>query len=332
LLVLGACHDDPPVKLSLDRPAIAPKAAATPEQAAEPPPLAADTDEQRSLIESAKRALAAGDPAAATEAFELLRRSEPMSGSKLTGVIALADVYLGQNDPKRALAIIAEAAEQVPPTAELAFVDGRAQKAAGDPRRAIVAFQTALALQPLLIHAHVELGGLYASIGDNERSAQAFLAYERGVYNFSKMLEDPEIHPDDKLKIIDAFGFVPDDRATLALLVALDDPDRPVRLAAAQELAEVGTRAALPKLEIARDTALSLGDKELGAAIDASITKIGESPEEPTVDTDGNAGVGPTFIKDGSEPDAGARASDGGAAGANRDSDATALAPPRLPY
>lgn len=305
IAVVGACHDDPPATVTVDP--VAPVARTAP---AAPPPLAGDTSEQTSLIEAAKAALSVGDERAAETAFEALVASEPMSGAKLTGVISLADLRLSQGNPKAAVALIDGVMGKAPPTAELSFLSGRAHKEAGDLPRAIAAFQSALALQPLLLQAHVELGGLYASTGDGERSAQAYLAYERAVYKYSKILEDPEAHPEDKLKIIEVFGFIPDDRAATALLACLDDSERLVRLAAARELAEVCPRSALPTLEQARDTALSRGDRELGAALDAAIVKVQRSPAEPS--TDDSPALGPKFIVDGKRPDVGTVDVDGG--------------------
>lgn len=330
---VGACKRDeaPPPPLTIDRPLVVdengrpitdagPSAdaaapvpdAAPPEAPPEPAadPLAPPTAEQVSLLNAAKDALANDNAEAAIQGFEALVRTEPMSGVKLSGILALADIYVGSEQNARAEALLEDAQRQAPRVAELPFVLGRTYKAAGKPEKAILAFQEALRLQPLFLQAHVEIGGLYGQLGESQKAAEAFLQYERELYRHAKLLEDPETHPIDKIKIAEAFSLIPDDRATEALLNDLRDPVRPVRFAVVEALSEIGTRAAIPRLEEVAAEAERDGDIQLQQHILRAIYKIKESPDEPRVDTEGATGAGPTRneVKDAADagPDAAA--------------------------
>jgi len=313
---VGACKpEDPPPPLTIDRPLIvdetgrpvadagpADVAPPTPTPPTEPPPapeapadgLTEATSEQIALLGAAKEALNRDNPEAAIQGFEALARTEPMSGVKLTGVLALADLYTGTEQNDRAVALLEGAQAQAPKVAELPFVLGRTYKAAGKPEKAVLAFQEALRLQPMFLQAHVEIGGLFGQMGEGEKAAQAFLQYERELYKYAKLLEDSQTHPTDKMKIAEAFSLIPDDRAAEALLNDLRDPFRPVRFALVEALSEIGTRAAIPRLEEAAALAEKEGDIELQQHILRAIHKIKGAPEEPNIDTDGATGPGPT--------------------------------------
>lgn len=310
---LAACKQEaPPPPITLERPLLidpttAPTSAPTPPGSAAPAASAeapapdehglwAPTEEQASLLQAGRQALDAGQLDAATVAFERLATTEPMSGDRLTGILVLADLYMERDRVPDAVKLLEPAVQAAPRVPELAFVLGRAYKLSGKLEKAILAFQETVRLNPLLMHAQVEIGGLYGQLGQQDKSAEAFLVYERQLYKYAATLEDPQAHPADKIKIAEAFSFLPDDRAAEALLKNVNDPVPLVRFAIIQALGETGTRAMLPDLERARDDANAKDDPQTAQRLAIAIQKIKEAPEELRIDTEG-AGVGPTRVE-----------------------------------
>ena len=273
------------------------QAAALPEADPDRPDYLADTTlAQQELLEAAKAAMDAGDNPGAQKALALLAKSEPMSGAKVSGIIALSDLHIQAGQPKLGLALLEDLIRKTPPLPEVHFVLGRAYKESARIENAILAFQEALRLQPLLLRAHVEIGGLFQQLGESERSAAAFLEYERTIYKYSALLEDPQTHPEDKLKIAEAFSFLPDDRASTALLKAITEPNEEVRLAIIQAIGQVGMKSALPPLQALLEKS---EDPRDSAALTEAIKLIEASPQEP------DPSLGPTFVAPGSAADAG---------------------------
>ena len=230
-----------------------------------------------------------GDNTAAIRAFEQLSSSGPVSGARASGAVALADLYLERGETDKAEAVLVALQPQAPPYAELAYVLGRAQKAGGKNEAAIFSYREALRLQPLLLQAHIEIGGMYGELGEPELAAKAFLEYEKAVYRYAGILEDPAAHPIDKQKICDAFSFLPDDRAAQALLGALDDKDRDVRFAATDALGEVGSAATVPRLRELAAGALD-ADPQWAKALANAAAKIEANPAAD------NDRVGPALL------------------------------------
>ncbi len=307
-LALYACQDPPAPPPSVGdegRPAAeptpkAPEPAPEPAPVPEAPPKVAlpspdparlefvpdPTFAQIELLNTAKQAIASGaDP---TAAYEALLKTEPLSGARISAAIALADLKRSKGQPAEALALLEDLYRKAPPLPEIAFVLGRTYKDSSRLEAAILAFEEALRLQPLLLTAHVEIGGLLSQLGHAERSAAAFLEYERAIYRYAKLLEAQDTHLDDKLKITEAFSFLPDDRAALALVDALDDPEVTVRDAVVRALAEVGTDSTLPALHAAADK--HADDPYLLASIRAAIDGIKKTRQEH------DPNLGPAFI------------------------------------
>ncbi len=257
-----------------------------------PPP----TDEQKSLVQAAKDAFAAGNDDAAVLAFERLKETQPMSGLKATAILSLADGSIAAGEPQEAVNMLLEVQAQTPPFQEVEFMLGRAYKATGDKDKAILAFRESLKIQPMMLQAHVEIGGLLAEQGKGEESAQEFLKYETQIYKFAKVLEDPRANPQDKIAVAEALSFLPDDRAAEGLVSGLDDANRHVRLAVVRALVEVGTKSIVPALQRAEGKALEAGDPEMQQLIRKALTRIGVAEEHPD-NSAGDAGVGPTFVK-----------------------------------
>ena len=257
-----------------------------------PPP----TSEQQALIDAATKALRDENVEAAITAFEALMKTEPMSGLKMTGAIALSDFYLQGGESTKAVALLEEATARAPKTGEAQFVLARAYKAAGRARDAIAAYEGALAVEPLLLRAHVEIGGLRAELGEEDAARAAMLSYERAIYRYAKLLEAEDTHPSDKFKIIEAFSLLPDDRVANSLVIALSDPFRLTRLAAAEALGEVGTREVLPALEKALASAREVDDQHMMGLVEQAIERVKDT--EPS----DSGKVGPTFTEPGEEP------------------------------
>jgi tetratricopeptide (TPR) repeat protein len=239
------------------------------------------TEEQRRLLGLGKLALDRGDAEGAISAFAQLQDTGPLSGLKLSGAIALADLYREREQHERAIALLERMQAQAPPTPEIALVLGRCYKSARRREEAILAFRDALRMQPLFLQAHVEIGGLLLELGQEEASGQAFLEYEREIYRYGKLLEAADTHPADKKKIAEAFSLMADDRGAQALLVALKDPDPEVRLEVIGALGEVGGHAVLPAL---REALTQTPEPPLRAAIEAAIRKIEASPSDQGAD------------------------------------------------
>jgi tetratricopeptide (TPR) repeat protein len=264
--------------------------------------------EQEVLLQTGKKALASGDDARAQQAFEQLAHGGPISGARASGAIALADIYTDQGKLDEAVTLLASLQKIAPPHPELAYVLGRAQKAGGKREAAIFSYREALRLQPLLLQAHIEIGGMYGELGEAELAAKSFLAYETAVYRYAKILEDSQAHPTDKLKICDAFSFLPDDRAAQALLGALGDEHRDVQFAAAEALGEVGTKPMIPRL-LELSKAASDSDPRLAKSLADSAARIGANADDAddrigpkTLTAPPGADAGPP---DAPQPDAG---------------------------
>jgi tetratricopeptide (TPR) repeat protein len=245
------------------------------------------TEEQRKLLGLGKLALDQGNTSQAVAIFEQLQDTGPMSGLKLSAAIALADLYSQRGEHKRAIELLERVHRRAPPTPELVFVLARCYKADGQLPQAIEVYREALRLQPLFLRAHVEIGGMLHELGKQEESGQAFLDYERAIYQYSALMEAADTHPSDKIKIAEAFSLLPDDRAAQALVGALDDPDLEVRVAVAQALGEIGSHGALEPLEEARRAVKD--DPAWAKALDKAIAQIKASPKAQ------GAQVGPAF-------------------------------------
>ncbi len=233
---------------------------------------------QQDLIRAAKEALAAGNDAAAQQALETLRNTPELSGIKISGILLLADFYRQQNRQAEALTMLEALYRKAPVLPELTFVLAQTYKDNGRIPEAIAGFEQALAAQPLLLRAHIEIGGLNQQQGNQEASTQAFLNYERAIFKYSKILEDPVAHIDDKLKIAEAFSFLPDDRAAPALLESLKDSDPKVRLAVADALGQIATDDTIKAMETFAEQ-LGSQDPDLTRALQDAIKTARSRPQ-----------------------------------------------------
>jgi tetratricopeptide (TPR) repeat protein len=235
------------------------------------------TTEQIALLAAGKKAGEAGDTPRAIQAFEQLATDGPVSGVRASGVIALADLHCDAGEASKGIAVLTQFEGRAPPLAELLYVLGRCHQIAGQREAAIFSYGEALRLQPLLLRAHIEMGGMYGELGEAELSGQTFLAYERAVYRYAGILEDPDAHPADKLKICEAFSYLPDDRAVRVLLIATNDSHADVRVAAAHALGEVGSADLLGTIR-QRQSEVAKADPALAQALAEAANKIEAAP------------------------------------------------------
>lgn len=319
LVALAACSAkpaEPPARRTVSAqtpsdkpaPALGEALAAEPDAAPHAPQLTSSeperayykpTDEQRALLSRGKQALLSGQDDAAIAAFEELQRTEPVSGERVSAAIALADLYRQRGRLAEAIPLLEQIQAKVPPTAELLYVLARLYKEQRRREEAILTFQEAVRLNPLLLQSHIEVGGLLLELGEDERSAASFKTYETMIYKYSKLLEDPLTHPTDKQKIALAFSFLPDDRALEALHEALLDRDRQVRISVAEALGEVGGPSSLPRLRELR--AALADDPGMAEALDRAIAKI-EASSEAQEDPNPDDHAGPNFAPDAGPP------------------------------
>ena len=273
---------------SLNPPQLAPRASLE---------LAPDTREQLGLLQAANQAFEQDSFEAGFQALELLSRTGPFSNSRLTGVVALADTYLQRGEIAAAIKILEAARSQAPAAAELVFVLGRAYKLAGKLEDALAAYQDVLLHQPLLLRAHVEIGGLYGALGKPTLAAETMLGYERKIIHFVNLLEGRATHPADKFKIIEAFSLLSDDQVLNSLIVSLKDRHQVIRLAAAEALGDVGTREVLPTLRSYLSRVESGDDAQLVAMLRQSIRRLESQPSLGELEAGGS--VGPTTVNPG---------------------------------
>ena len=244
---------------------------ATAPSAAPAPGLTAPTAAQRDLLARAKVFLLAEDLAHAEPLFEELSETGPWSGERVSGAIALGDIYLQTGRPELALELYEGLLKQTPDLPEVHLVVGRALAQMGKQEEAILVLRRVLELQPLYLFVWVELGGLYQAMGKAQQSSEALLEYERKLYAMAKELESPLTPLAARLNGIEAFGMLEDDKATQTLVrIMRAAPEPQVRQAAAIALADARAIEALADLR-----AVAKGDQNQGVKA-AALQSVGE--------------------------------------------------------
>jgi Flp pilus assembly protein TadD len=115
--------------------------------------------------------LADRDEAARVEArsaFELVLAAEP---DDLESLIALGQIYLAENEPKKAVVVLNSAAEQRPGQPMIEALRARALVAAGDPLAAESVQRSMLAAHPDRLESRFELAELLSSRGQHFEAA-----------------------------------------------------------------------------------------------------------------------------------------------------------------
>jgi tetratricopeptide (TPR) repeat protein len=255
----------------------------------DPDGLGEGTDVQRRLMAKAKQAFLTEDLDRAEELFGALVKTEPVSGPQVSGAIALAQIYNETDRPEKALELYDQLAERVDDIPEVQLVIARAFAQQGESTRAIEAYKKLLATQPDYVFALLELGQIYSDAGREEEATKTLYKYEKKIYALAQQLESAETAPAERIRILDVFSLVSDDRATEAVVKSLGAKEPQVRQKAATVLGETGAGEAKKVLE-----QVSINDPHMGvrmAAKDAlkRLEKLGtESGEQ----------IGPSFVED----------------------------------
>jgi tetratricopeptide (TPR) repeat protein len=187
------------------------------------------TDEQIKQLTTAKQLFLANDLAGAEEAFKVLIASGPLSPQKVSGYVALGQIYRETGRVEKAQALFERLVSKAPEIPEGHFMLARALGERGEATAAIKAYEKTLNLQPDYLQAYVELGGMYDAAGRTEDAQNIFFKYEKKIYELAGRLEKKDTPPEDKLHILDVFGFVDDDRASAAIVKSIADPNPRVR-------------------------------------------------------------------------------------------------------
>lgn len=251
--------------------------------------LGEGTDVQRRLMAEAKQAFLTNDLEQAEKIFSALFKTEPVSGPQVSGAIALAQIYNETDRPEKAIELYEQLSERVDDLPEVQLVIARSFARQGESTRAIDTYKNLLEAQPDFVFALLELGEIYSQAGREDEATKVLYKYEKKIYSLAQTLENPETNPGERLRILDIFSFVSDDRATEAVVKALGSKEPQVRKKAATVLGETGAGEATKVLEHA-----SINDPHLGvrmAAKDAlqRLEKLGADSGEQ---------IGPSFVKE----------------------------------
>lgn len=257
------------------------------ERGANIPGLADGTDAQYVLLVEAKKAFLTEDISRAEALFKTLANTEPTSGPQVSATIALAQIYNESGRSAEALKLYESLSEEVGELPEIQLVIARALAQQGEFERAERTYRALLKIQPDYAFAQLELGQMFADQGRTEDAAQALYQYEQQIYRLSATLEAPETPDIERLRVLNIFSLVSDDRATQATLTALSSRSAPVRAQAAVVLGQTGATEAREAL---RRMAAEESD------IKARMAAQGALKELDAIPSDAAAPEGPVFV------------------------------------
>ncbi|RAL20211.1 hypothetical protein DL240_17670 [Lujinxingia litoralis] len=201
--------------------------------------LPGGTPEQKEALMEAKLAFVQERLVEAEDRFKAIAESEPVSGESVSAAIALGQIYTETGRQQQALTLYTNLRERVAGLPEVLLVLARTLADMNRPEEAIATYEQALEGQPDYIFLLTELAQLHLEQGRKERASELLYTYEQRVHTLANRLEDHSAPAEDRLYLVDVFGFVDDDRAYRALMHALDDPYPQIRRAAATTLGEV---------------------------------------------------------------------------------------------
>lgn len=215
--------------------------------------LGPGTKEQEALLARGKGHFLAGELDKAREAFEALAATEPASAPMVSGTIALGDIYNTQGRLEDAMMLYKLLKVRAPNVPEVHLVIGRTLGNTEKKREALEALQRAVQLQPAYIFLWPEIAELHLKLGEQDASAKAYLAYEKEVQRYVTRLKGRDATPiPERVRIVDVFALIGDDRVTEALIDALKhDPHELIRERAATALGDVEAVSARDVLQTA---------------------------------------------------------------------------------
>lgn len=238
-------------------------------------PLGPGTEEQQVKLTLAKAAFLTDQYELAEQLFLELIAMEPISAATVSGAIALGQIYMETDRRGKALELYEGFARRAGDIAELNLVLARTYAAIGESQKALEGYEKALALEPEFVFVLPEIGALHAQAGRQEDAAAAFYRYEQRIYALAKKLENFSTPDQERLQIVDTFSFLHDDRATEALIKALQDPHPRIRLAAVVALGELNVTAARGALET---SAVDDGDMQVRMAARGALEGLRDEP------------------------------------------------------
>ncbi len=291
LLSTTACErkaEPPPEPPSEEKPEVAeePKKVEMEVEVVRQEGLGPGTEAQMQLLIQAKSAFLNDQWEEAEALFEKLIETEPVSGPVVTATIALGEIYNESEREDRAQQLYERLREKAPGIPEVHFVLARTLAEQGLTTKAIKAYERTVQLQPDYLQALVELAGLYTKAGRKEDAEKLFYDYEKKVYKLAKNLEAAETPPEEKVRILDIFSFVDDDRANQAIAKSVTDPAPEVREKAIYLAIELDIASVKKNLEV---LGTSDPDRRVRLAAKEALKQLKDGE---------TAGDKPTFVKD----------------------------------
>ncbi len=204
------------------------------------------TPEQARNLEQGKAMLQAGDKDSAAGHFEAAALGA-VSGARVSALLALGDIERERGRSAETVRLHEQASAIAPGVPEVQLQLGRAYLLVGRSKDAEEALRRAVKVEPRLLAGWVELGSLLARNGRAEDAADAYLTYERYLFDLVKRLDAGG--EEDRLIAVDALSLAASDtKAMTALVRALQDSSPAVRASAATALGDSGAPEAWPAL------------------------------------------------------------------------------------
>ena len=214
------------------------------------PKLKPGTKKQKKLLAEAKKSFLTDDFRAAEPIFKELIETGPMTGTKMSAYIALAQIYIESGQAGEAIQLLELIPEPGKQVVEIRLMLARAYASRDELREAVDEYAKVLELQPNYLFAYPPLGALYTEMGEKKKAAKLYLKYENRLETLKRMLQNTEdSQAVNRINVLDIFGSSSDERVVSAVVDALDDPHPRVRAKAANTAAELQAIAAKPKLK-----------------------------------------------------------------------------------
>lgn len=200
------------------------------------------TPKQLQNLEQGKAMLQAGDKDAAAAHFEAAAYGD-VTGARVSALLALGDLERERGRTAETVRLHEQAGNIAPGVPEVQLQLGRAYLLVGRTNDAEEALRRAVKMEPRLLAGWIDLGALLARDGRQAEAAQAYLTYEKYLFDLVKRLKAGD--EGDRLAAVDALSLAAgDDKAIEALAEALADPASTVRASAATALGDSGAPGA----------------------------------------------------------------------------------------
>ena len=229
----------------------APVAASSPSAPASllptPESLPEGTPTQRAALNRAKVSLLAGRDREALAGFRQAMEGG-MTGTSVSAALATAELLVAKGREAEALELYQQLVERARLIPEVQYAAGRFFWERGDDAAAQRALETALLVQGDFLPAWRLLGMAQARAGKKTEAGRTLTEYELRLGRLARRAGDLARTAGDRLSALQLLSMLDDERAVSALVDALKDPERGVRTAMADILAEEEDPAALVAL------------------------------------------------------------------------------------